>query len=116
MFDLGLQELIVIFVVALMVFGPKKLPDLSKALGRGIRELRTALHGMKESMDEASNETRRVGKDLSKDISESIYSAASQEEAKPGEKEGQGSESGGQKPETVKPEENKEKPADDSHG
>ncbi len=85
MFDLGLQELIVIFVVALMVFGPKKLPDLSKALGRGIRELRTALHGMKESMDEASDETRRVGKDLSKDLSESIYSAASQEEAKPGE-------------------------------
>ncbi|MBI5196553.1 MAG: twin-arginine translocase TatA/TatE family subunit [Nitrospirae bacterium] len=116
MFDLGLQELIVIFVVALLVFGPKKLPDLSKTLGRGIRELRTALHGVKESMAEASDETQRVGKDLSKEISESIYAAASQEEAMPGEKEGQKSESGGQKPETVKPEENKEKTADDSHG
>ncbi|MEN2986607.1 MAG: twin-arginine translocase TatA/TatE family subunit, partial [Thermodesulfovibrionaceae bacterium] len=34
MFDLGFQELVVIFIVALLVFGPKKLPELGYALGK----------------------------------------------------------------------------------
>lgn len=52
MFDLGIQELIVIFAVALLVFGPKKLPELSRTLGKGIRELKIALRGVKDSIDE----------------------------------------------------------------
>ncbi len=51
MFDLGMQELIVIFVVALLVLGPKKLPELGRTLGRGIGELKRAMHGMKEQID-----------------------------------------------------------------
>ncbi|MBU1615190.1 twin-arginine translocase TatA/TatE family subunit, partial [bacterium] len=35
MFGIGMQELIIIFVIVLLVFGPKKLPDVGKALGRG---------------------------------------------------------------------------------
>lgn len=42
MFGLGIQELIIIFIIALLIFGPKKLPDLGKALGRGIAEFRKA--------------------------------------------------------------------------
>ena len=45
MFGLGLPELIVICVIALLVFGPKKLPDAGKALGQAIR-------GFKSSMEE----------------------------------------------------------------
>lgn len=56
MFDLGIQELILIFVVALLVFGPKKLPELSRALGRGVRELKIALRGVKDSFDEAESQ------------------------------------------------------------
>lgn len=51
MFDLGIQELIVIFIVALIVFGPKRLPDLGRALGKGLSELKKALEGVKEQMD-----------------------------------------------------------------
>lgn len=51
MFDLGIQELIVIFVVALLVFGPKKLPELGRSLGKGIAELKKAMQGVKEQMD-----------------------------------------------------------------
>ena len=40
---LGFQELIVIFVIALLVFGPKKLPELGKSLGKGIREFKRSL-------------------------------------------------------------------------
>ena len=42
MFDIGLQELVLIFVIALLVFGPKNLPQLGKSLGRAMREFRRA--------------------------------------------------------------------------
>lgn len=51
MFGLGIPELIVIFVIALVVFGPKKLPDLGKAIGRGIAEFRRATEEVKESIE-----------------------------------------------------------------
>ena len=42
MFDIGLQELVLIFVLALLVFGPKNLPQLGRSLGRAMREFRKA--------------------------------------------------------------------------
>jgi sec-independent protein translocase protein TatA len=40
--SLGIQEMIVIFVIALIVFGPKKLPEIGKSLGKGIAEFKRA--------------------------------------------------------------------------
>ena len=40
--NLGVQELLVIFVIALVIFGPKKLPELGKSLGKGIAEFKKA--------------------------------------------------------------------------
>lgn len=51
MFDLGFQELIVIFLVALLVFGPKKLPELGKTLGKWIIEIRKGIHNVKEQVE-----------------------------------------------------------------
>ena len=42
MFGLGIPELIVIFVIALLVFGPRKLPDLGKSIGRAMAEFKKA--------------------------------------------------------------------------
>ena len=42
MLDIGFQELLVIMIIALLVFGPHKLPELGRALGRGLREFRRA--------------------------------------------------------------------------
>jgi len=55
MFGMGATELIVILVVALLIFGPGKLPEIGGALGRGIRDFRKALEhkGGEEETDEA---------------------------------------------------------------
>jgi sec-independent protein translocase protein TatA len=45
MFSFSMPELIVILVIALIVFGPAKLPELGKALGRGMQEFRKATSG-----------------------------------------------------------------------
>jgi len=42
MFDIGLQEMVLIMVLALIVFGPSKLPELGKMIGRAMREFRRA--------------------------------------------------------------------------
>ncbi len=50
MFGLGMQELIVIFVIALLIFGPKKLPELGRSLGRGLAEFKRASEELKEGL------------------------------------------------------------------
>ena len=53
---LGIPELIAIFIVALVVFGPKKLPELGKSLGRGLREFNKAKNELKATWDEQIRE------------------------------------------------------------
>jgi len=60
MFDIGLPELIVIFVVALIVFGPKRLPELAKALGKGMGELKRAFQDVKEQVDTEFEEANKT--------------------------------------------------------
>lgn len=48
MFGLGATELIVILVIALVIFGPGKLPELGGALGRGIRDFRKSVDGIED--------------------------------------------------------------------
>jgi sec-independent protein translocase protein TatA len=49
--NIGPAELLVILVVALLVFGPRKLPELGKSLGAGIREFRRGTAGLKEELE-----------------------------------------------------------------
>jgi TatA/E family protein of Tat protein translocase len=73
MFDLGTQELIVIFIVAFLVFGPKKLPELGRTLGKGIRELKAAMRGVKDTFEEAGTELTDEIKEAKSDLEESVY-------------------------------------------
>src|SRR3970040_1726638 len=51
MFDSGFQELILILVVALLVFGPRRLPELGRSLGRAMREFRRATEGFRSTVE-----------------------------------------------------------------
>ena len=50
--NLGFQELLLILVIALIVFGPRKLPELGKSLGRGLAEFRKASTDLKNAWEE----------------------------------------------------------------
>ena len=63
MFGIGLPELIVIMIIALVVIGPSKLPDLAKAIGRGMAEFRKATQEIKDSLD-LDGEIQEIKRDI----------------------------------------------------
>ncbi len=50
--SIGMPELIIIFVIALIIFGPRKLPELGKSLGSSIREFKRASNEMQRTLEE----------------------------------------------------------------
>jgi sec-independent protein translocase protein TatA len=50
--SLGMQEIIVIFVLALIIFGPRKLPELGKTIGKGLAEFKKASNELKQTWEE----------------------------------------------------------------
>jgi sec-independent protein translocase protein TatA len=53
MFGIGTPELLVILIVALVVLGPKRLPEVARALGKGLAELRKATSGLSDELQNA---------------------------------------------------------------
>ena len=56
MFGIGFQEMIIILVVVLIVFGPKRLPDLAKSMGKGLAEFKKASDEVRKGIEEAVRE------------------------------------------------------------
>ena len=79
MFDIGMPELIVIFLVAIVVLGPKRLPEVAKVVGKGLGELKKALKDVKDSVEEEFKETtsdiRETVADVKKEIESEVKDA-----------------------------------------
>jgi len=60
---LGWPEIILLLLVALLLFGAKKLPDVGRSLGKGIREFKKALKGIEEDIEQEDEEKEEKGKE-----------------------------------------------------
>src|SRR5580765_5057638 len=90
--QLGFSEMLVVFIVALLVFGPKKLPELGKSLGKGIREFRKATDELKSTwqdqvkdiqapLNDVKKDMHEMGQDLKSDFYKSLESSVETEHA-----------------------------------
>ena len=78
MFGMGMPEIILILAIALIVIGPRKLPELGRSLGRAMREFRKATSEFKASLDvdDDLGSVRRSFSELNQDLKSSLESAA----------------------------------------
>jgi sec-independent protein translocase protein TatB len=74
MFGIGMPELLLLLAIALIVIGPKKLPDLAKSLGRAMREFKKATNEFKETIqiDEDLSDVKKAFDGLGDDVKESV--------------------------------------------
>jgi len=74
MFGIGMPEMLLILAIALIVIGPKKLPDLAKSLGRAFAEFRRATSELKESLeiDSELKDIKTTFNDMSSEIKDAI--------------------------------------------
>jgi TatA/E family protein of Tat protein translocase len=67
--SLGMPELIVIFVIALIVFGPRKLPELGRSLGRSLAEFKKATNEFHSTLeDEIRRDEQRSASDVARGV------------------------------------------------
>jgi Tat protein translocase TatB subunit len=83
MFGIGMPELLLLLAIALIVVGPKKLPELARALGRGMSEFRKATNELKESLDENTglSELKQSFDDIQDTVTDTALPSTSGEEA-----------------------------------
>ena len=74
MFGIGMPEMLVILALALIVIGPKKLPDLAKSLGRTMREFKKATSEFKETiqLEGELSEVKETFNDISSEVKDAV--------------------------------------------
>jgi len=74
MFGIGMPEMLVILALALIIIGPKKLPDLAKSLGRAMREFKRATNEFKETIQLESDlsDVKETFSDISKEVKDAV--------------------------------------------
>jgi len=107
MFGIGMPELLIILGLALVILGPKKLPDLARGLGRAMKEFRRATDDMRESLHEETSDLREIKDTIVDQIDRATEPEGTGEESIEPEEhveapgEGAGIEEAGEEPETT---------------
>ena len=65
MFGIGAGEFVIILIAALVIFGPGKLPEVGRAIGKGLREIRKAQAAFSATLDEVSTEPKKTEEKVS---------------------------------------------------
>lgn len=72
MFDVGGGELLLILLVVLLLFGPKKLPELARAVGKGMRQVRKAQEDLTQQIRDISADVSEPIKSVRTDLKENL--------------------------------------------
>jgi len=84
--SIGMPELFVIFVIALVIFGPRRLPELGRSLGKAIAEFKRATNDLQQTLeDEVRADERRAAQEAAARTTQHVAAAA---DAPPTEKVG----------------------------
>lgn len=86
MFDVGPGELIFLLVLALVVFGPKRLPEIGRQLGKGLRELKRASNEMLAAIQEPIDRDLKPQASVLRELRDGVVSDAQDGNPKEGEK------------------------------
>jgi len=79
--NIGFPELLIILAIALLIFGPKKLPEVSKSIGRAVREFRRASDEIKGKIEQEiqASEFKDIKDELKKDLTQDITKEVTEE-------------------------------------
>jgi len=89
--SIGMPELIIIFVIALIIFGPRKLPELGRSLGKSLAEFKRASNELKSTLEEEIRlEEQKANLDAAKAASQTAATVSHTEEPVPVRKVDQG--------------------------
>ncbi len=61
---IGVWELVILFLIVLLVFGAKRLPEVGSSLGKGIREFKRNIREVKDNLDEGDDQTKLASREL----------------------------------------------------
>jgi sec-independent protein translocase protein TatA len=71
--NIGPLEIVVLLVIALIVFGPKRLPELGRSLGRGIREFRGSISGDRDDDEDEVRELEKAQEQADAEAAEAVH-------------------------------------------
>ncbi len=82
--NLGMTEILIILLIALLLFGPRKLPELGRSLGQSIREFQRGAKSIREEFEKAADvqEFKEIKEEISKPIEELKKPLEAKEETK----------------------------------
>jgi Tat protein translocase TatB subunit len=81
MFNMGIQELAVIFILALVFIGPKQLPELAKTLGKVFRDFKRASNEITDSLQREAKQFSDIKDDIQKDFDSPDYKLLAEDSA-----------------------------------